>query len=167
MQMIKVIPLEKKYLIKASKLADSIFPNEEIPPSKAFEISLDKEKFDNFIKSKNDVKTLEYFVAIDENDSVIGTSGLYSLNSDYKDTYWLGWYCVHQDYRGKGIGKILLDCSIKKARKRGKKFLSLYTSTNPNETAAQKVYEKNGFYITGQKKVKQGNYEIFFRRKEL
>ncbi len=166
--MVKIIPLTKEYLARASELADSIFPHEEILPSKAFEGSVDEDKFQDIVqKFYNDLVEIEYFIAADENDSVLGTSGIYSLDSDEEDSCWLGWYCVHPDYRGQGLGRLLMNYTVDEARKRGKKYLNLYTSTNPNEAEAQIVYERNGFYITDQKREKQGDYEIFYRRKNL
>lgn len=165
--MIKAVPLEIKYLAQASHLANAIFPSEKILPSEMFEASLNKEKFKNFIKLEKDIKTLEYFLALDHKENVLGTSGLYSLKTDEKDSYWLGWYCVDEKYRGRGVGKLLLDIAINEAKKRGKRFLKLYTSTNPLEAKAQEIYEKNGFYITDQERVKEGEYETFFRKKAL
>jgi GNAT superfamily N-acetyltransferase len=165
--MIKVVPFEAKYLVQAKALVDSVFPNEKYPPSEAFEASVDKTKYGSFMERNGGIGTFEYFVAVDENDLVLGTSGLYTESSDCEDSYWIGWYCVHKDHRGKKIGKLLLEYTINEARRRGKKFLKLYTSTSPDEAAAQKIYEKNDFYITDAPRVKQGKYEIFYRKKEL
>jgi len=170
LEMIKAIPLEKKYLIQASHLANTIFPNEKVSPGEAFEASLDKDKLKTFIKlnnDHNDIVTLEYFLALDNKENILGTSGLYSQKSDEKDSYWLGWYCVDEKYRGKGVGKLLLEIAMSEAKNRGKRFLKLYTSTDPNEAKAQIIYEKNGFFITNQEKIKEGEFEIFFRKKEL
>lgn len=158
--MVKIIKLEKKYLVKASRVADDIFKGENPPPSFMFQASLNKETF-------SDIIGMEYFIAVNEEDNVIGTSGLYLTKEDYKDSCWLGWYCVDKKYREKGIGTLLLDYAINEAKTRGKKFLNLYTSTNPREKAAQKIYEKKGFKITDRKREKCGKYEIFFRKKEL
>lgn len=168
---IKIIPLEKKYLSDTIKLINHIFPNEdllseEFPdissiPSKELEASLNKNlNFKNY-------KYLKYFIALNKKGEIVGTTGLYSLKSDNKDHCWLGWFCVSQKYRNKGIGKLLLNYSVNKAKKEKKKYLNLYTSTNPNEAVAQIIYEKNDFYITKQKRIKQGNYKIFFRQKKL
>ncbi len=165
--MIKAIPLEKKHLIQASHLANAVFPIEKVFPGEAFEASLDKVKFKTFIKLETDITTLEYFVALDHKENVLGTSGLYSIKPDEKDSYWLGWFCVDQKYRGKGIGQLLLEKAINEAKNRGKRFLKLYTSTNPSEAKAQIIYEKNGFFITDQERIKEGKFETFFRKKDL
>ena len=78
---------------------------------------------------------------------------------------WIGWFCVHKKYRGRGIGVALLNYSIEVAKERGKRYLSLYTSTDKNEAEAQVLYELNGFYIT--KRIYKKGYEILFRRKDL
>lgn len=165
--MIKAVPLEKKYLFQAGKLADAIFLYEKDTPSEAFEASLDKEKFKTFIKFYVDILSLEYFVALDQKENILGTIGLYTQKSDEKNTDWLGWFCVDEKYRGKGVGQLLLDIAIKEARNRGKRFLKLYTSTNPNEAKAQMLYEKNGFLKTDQESINEGAFETFFRKKEL
>lgn len=169
----KIIPLTKKYLTKAIGLVSSVFPGEDIV-SKAFEASVDKDAFEEFISEYTQVKSLEYFIAVDENDTILGTNGLYSLQEDLDDSYWLGWYCVDPNHRGKGIGKALLNYCVDEAKRRGKKYLKLYTSTDPNEAKAQEVYEKSGFYVykyNGSLYTKQvqkdKGYEIFFRRKNL
>jgi len=165
--MIKAIPLEKKYLEQTSRLANAIFSHDRYIPSHSFEASLDKDKFKNFLVFKEPVTHLEYFIAIDQKENVLGTSGLFSMGSDDKDSDWLGWFCVDEKFRGAGIGKFLLEHTINKARMRGKKFLKLYTSTHPVETKAQKLYDLNGFFITDQERIIEDGYETFFRMKEL
>ena len=59
----------------------------------------------------------------------------------------------------------MLNYSIEVAKERGKRYLSLYTSTDKNEAEAQVLYELNGFYIT--KRIYKKGYEILFRRKDL
>ena len=40
---------------------------------------------------------------------------------------------------------------MRQARAQGKKYFCLYTSTLPNEAAAQGLYEKYGFRVTKEK----------------
>lgn len=164
--MIKIISLNQDFLTKACALAESIFPWEEISPTDSFCCSLDLNKYSEFIKEHN-VKDLEYYIAIDEKDNVVWTSGLYSLNSETAQSLRLGRYCVDPNYRGQWIGTKLLDYSIQQAKNKWKTVLNLYTSTNPKEAIAQKIYEKYNFHITDQPREKQWNYEIFYRKKIL
>ena len=161
----KIVPLSETYLSQASELANSVFPNEPILPSQSFKDSLDKDKFS--IVQGRGVVDLEYFVAVDKNGKVLGTTGIYSLKEDEKDSCWMGWYCVDEKSRGQGVGKSLLDFCIDGARNKGKKYLKLYTSTHPNEATAQILYENNGFKITGREKMDKGDYEKLYRQKEL
>jgi ribosomal protein S18 acetylase RimI-like enzyme len=166
--MIKIEKLTEKYLEDASELVNSVFKDEPILPGVAFEASLDQDKFEKLNKeSRNKIRSLEYFVAVDDNNSVIGTTGLYALEKDKQDAYWLGWYCVDMKFRGKGIGSKLLDYTIELAKERGKKFLRLYTSTSPEEKAAQLIYESRGFKIIHTEKDKNSEYETIYKELEL
>lgn len=160
--------LTKKYLKDASGLANGVFRNEPILPGVAFEASLDQKKFEELNRiSENKISSLEYFVAVDETEKILGTIGLYSLEKDKKDTYWLGWYCVGPEFRGKGIGSKLLDFTIKKARQRGKKILRLYTSTSPEEKTAQLIYDSSGFKIVGIEKNNKSKFETIYKELKL
>ena len=131
---------------KASLLLNDVFRYDSVLPSVALEASLDQKKFEQLNRGeKNKISSLEYFVAVDEPGRVLGTTGLYSLEKDEKETYWLGWYCVDPAFRGKGIGGKLLDHVIRKAKERDKIFLRLYTSTSREEKAAQHIYDSRGF----------------------
>lgn len=65
--------------------------------------------------------------------------------SDEKEAFWLGWFCVSPKERGKRIGYNLLKFAVEKAKIEGKKYLRLWSSTNPNEDKAHKLYENVGF----------------------
>ncbi|MHC1682302.1 MAG: GNAT family N-acetyltransferase [Clostridiaceae bacterium] len=161
-----IVPLTKTYLEQSINLVESTFDEEDMSLSKELEASVDEKKFAKYVKryDKN-MRTLEYFIAKDNNQRVIGIIGLYSLKKDYKDTYWIGWYCVDINERGKGIGKALLEFIITMAKYREKKYLCLYTSTDKNEAKAQKIYEQYGFFIT--KVIHKKGYEILYRKKIL
>ncbi|EHI98421.1 GCN5-related N-acetyltransferase [Clostridium sp. DL-VIII] len=163
---IEILVLTKKYLNKSIKLVETVFTDEEESMRKEIEASIDEKKFQKYVtKIDRHVMSIEYFTAINSKKKVIGFIGMYTLIENYENTIWLGWYCVHAKYRGRGVGKLLLDFIIDKARERGKKYICLYTSTDSNEAKAQEIYEKNGFYIT--ERVKKNGYEILYRRKTL
>jgi RimJ/RimL family protein N-acetyltransferase len=91
-------------------------------------------------------------VYIDETGAVLGTTGLYQYKRDAQEAVWVGWFCVDPKARGKGIGQKLIDHTICLAVQAGFRRVRLYTSTDPNEEAAQRLYEKNGFKEISRKK---------------
>ena len=96
---------------------------------------------------------MNFWVAKNEKGEICGTTGLYTCCKDEEEAVWLSWFCVAPEARGQGIGKRLIEFSIKKAKEQNKKYLRLYTSTDPVEESAQVLYEKYGLA-----KVKEKNY---------
>ena len=88
-------------------------------------------------------------VYVDEAHQVLGTTGLYRYNSDADEAVWVAWFCVAPKARGRDVGQALMDHTVARARKAGFHRIRLYTSTDPNEAAAQRLYEKNGFKEIG------------------
>ena len=115
-----------------------------------------------------DPKRLRYWVAIDANSGeVIGTTGLYKTSRDCDDAYWIGWMCVTAERRGEGVGKDLLEFTLAMARREGKRWLRLYTSTNPVETVAQILYEKYAFREKYRAPSRQSKYALIVREKDF
>lgn len=163
---VEILSITKEYLNKGVKLVESIFTDEDESAKRELEASIDEKKFQKYVtKIDRHIRSLEYFVAVNTNEKVVGLIGMYTLIENYEDTIWIGWYCVHKKHRGRGIGKLLLDFVIDEARKRGKNYICLYTSTERNEAKAQEIYEKYGFHIT--KRIKKNGYEILYRKKTL
>lgn len=92
------------------------------------------------------VEDQRVWVAVLPDGDVAGTTGLYAVAGD-ADALWLGWFCVANAARGRGIGAALLDHSIALARASGRPLLRLSTSTDPSERAAQALYESRGLKI--------------------
>jgi GNAT superfamily N-acetyltransferase len=91
---------------------------------------------------------LGYWVAVsEEQHEVLAITGLYSYVNDAEEAVWLGWFCVAPSARHMGLGGRMLDFAIEKARTTGKRCFRLYTSTSPNEAAAQQLYERKGFRL--------------------
>jgi ribosomal protein S18 acetylase RimI-like enzyme len=84
-------------------------------------------------------------VYVDEPNLVLGTTGLYRYKKDCDKAVWVAWFCVDPKARGRGVGQALIDHTVARARVAGFRLIRLYTSTDPNEAAAQRLYEKNGF----------------------
>lgn len=80
----------------------------------------------------DEARDRDFWVMKDEG-SIIGAYSLMVFEHDYPDADWLAWYCVDDDKRGQGLGKILLNHAISEARKRKKKSLNLWTTTRPHE----------------------------------
>ena len=130
---------------EAINLLDLVFVDQGNEPARiAFLASLDPEQYKEFLLGVK-ITELRYWLTIDDSGKVVGTTGLYCYEIDKEETYWLGWFCVHPNARNQGIGTRLLQFSIEEAKKHGKKFLRLYTSTDPNESDAHKLYEKHKF----------------------
>ncbi len=91
-------------------------------------------------------------VYVDETRTVLGTTGLYRYKKDAEEAIWVAWLCVDPKARGHGIGQALIEHTVARARDAGFGRVRLYTSTSPNEEAAQRLYEKNGFKQIGRKK---------------
>ncbi len=161
--------LSRKELNEAIQLVNKCFPYQSWLERTSLPASLFQDNLTckiKFLFAK--VTQLNYWVGIDEkSQKVIGTTGLYSYKKDEAEAYWLPMFCVDPAFRGQGIGKKLLNFSIDKARADGKKFLRLYTSNDPNEAAAQILYEKSGFVITGEEKVEGTPYKKIYRELRL
>lgn len=91
---------------------------------------------------------IAFDACIDETGTVIGTTGLYRYKQDAHEAVWLAWFCVAPSARGRGIGQLLLDHTVRLARDLGFERIRLYTSTSAAEATAQQLYEKNGFVET-------------------
>ena len=134
----KIEKLSKYTLEELVVIFRDIFPSEEDQSSieECFRSSLNGGPVEG-------VKELEYFVTR-KDSKIVGAIGLYSTPEDFREALWIGWYGVHPPHRNKGIGTNLLKFSIREAKKRGAKYLRAYTSTDPNEHAAHRLYEKHG-----------------------
>ena len=112
----------------ASKIQYEIFPNSSA-----------------YLKYLKEIqnKTLDLPVdfLIFENDIPIGVVGLYEI-SKYKDTIWLSWFGVVEDYRYKGYGSQIFEDILNEAKKYNKDFLRLFTYEIWNYEA-QDFYKKH------------------------
>jgi len=152
--LIKIEALTQRTLKEAVDLVNIVFPDQgEEPANIGFPASLNPEKYKDFLSktqillSKIQIPELRYWVAIDDSGRVVGTIGLYCYEKDKEEAYWLGWFCVDPATRKQGVGTRLLRFCIEKTKKQGKKFLRLWTTTDPNELDAHRLYEKYGFKL--------------------
>jgi len=157
----EIIPLSKETVEQAIALVQRIFAGtskEDIRT--AFEGGLGNRK----AYTKWKISQLKYWVIVE--DTVIATTGMYELLED-KDAYWAGWMCVDPEFRRRGLGRKLLEFVVDLAKKAGKKYVRLYTSTDPNEAAAQKLYEKRGFKEYKREPEPGTIYERIYRQLDL
>jgi ribosomal protein S18 acetylase RimI-like enzyme len=150
----KIVTCSDEYMEKAERLVRSVFrwmtPLERLsfigikrPESLAGRLLM----FLGGVKDK-----IAFDACVDEQGNVLGTTGLYRYKRDADEAVWVAWFCVDVEARGRGIGQKLLDHTVEVAQAAGFRIIRLYTSTDPNEAAAQSVYEKNGFREVGRKK---------------
>lgn len=136
----ELIMVTKDNYKEAIKIQKEIFPSEN--GTLNILASLDRETFIKNTKVEYIDDHIKYYLAKD-NDNYIGITGLYYYNFD-KDSAWIGWYGVLNEYRNKGLGKELLKETATLARNKGFKYLRLYTDYIENYNAV-KLYESMGF----------------------
>ncbi|MCL2445574.1 MAG: GNAT family N-acetyltransferase [Oscillospiraceae bacterium] len=165
--MMKIIALTHENARPAAKLAAQVFPY--AAPYVRLSYWAVRSRNNPLVKLSFRIgrinALLDHWVAVNEHNEVIGTVGLYTYRKDAHEAAWLTWYCVAPQARGQGLGKELIAHAAQHARELGKTYLRLYTSTHPNEAAAQMVYEKAGLAQTHQKRVP--GTTLIYREKKL
>ena len=164
---IKIVELEDSMIPEARALVAEVFPEQSCDERLSFWAH--KHRRNPFMKMAfklyGYMDFSKYWVALDADGKICGTTGLYSKKSDIHEAIWLSWFCVAPGMRGRGLGKRLLEFSVEEARRLNKKYLRLYTSDDPGEAEAQFLYEKYGFKMV--KTEKERDYTIIYREKVL
>lgn len=140
---VRIEPLSDARRREAITLVDRVFPSQG--PLERLSLRLHRTRW-AWLLGLAGVVEGRFWLAI-RDDEVVGTVGLYGTRADAEEALWLGWYCVAPEARGARVGSALLAFAATEARRAGKRFLRLYTSTDPNEGAAQRVYERHGFRL--------------------
>ena len=110
----------------------------------------------------------KYYVVLDvDTGKILAITGFYNLTIHSKDEVWLGWYGVSPEFRGRGVGRKVLEWTLKTAKEIGYKKFRLWTTTSPEEVLAQKLYDNMGIKIYDQKDDKEKKYTILYREKIL
>ena len=143
----QIVPGDEVLIEKAEALAKSVFKSDHWLVHLTFLVLKKPDHW--FVKIMAALMGIKDYlstdVMIDDTGAVLGTIGLYRINKDYQDAVWISWFCVAPAARQQGVGQALLDHAVSQAVAAGYKLIRLYTSTDPNEAAAQVLYEKNGF----------------------
>lgn len=77
------------------------------------------------------------------NEQICGCCGVYPTEGLEKDCAELVKFYLHQKFRGKGIGKVLMEKCIRSAKDMG--YKKLYIESLPQFSRAVTIYEKQGF----------------------
>lgn len=80
-----------------------------------------------------------YYWIIELKDKVVGYAGYWKI----QDEAHIVTFAIHPLYRGRGLGKILLDYILKDIQNRGIKKVTL--EVRESNKVAQRLYEKFGF----------------------
>ncbi len=149
--------LEEPMVPKAKELVDSVFINQSPMERLSLHLYSRKGRLSYRLFSwLSGVDLIDFWVAIADDGSVSGISGLYSVRKDRDEALWLGWFAVRATERGRGLGTALLDKAIAEAVSRKAGFLRLYTSDSEfidGGKEAQMMYESYGLRVKSQKSV--------------
>lgn len=107
-----------------------------------------------------------FFVFAEDNGRTISYS-CYGPNIMSKTCHDLYWIATHNDYRGKGVGKKLLEVTEREAVALGCKILIAETSGLPHYAPTRAFYEKTGFDLEATIKdfYTMGDDKLFFTKR--
>ena len=162
-----IVPCSPELMGQAESLVRSVFPRMSLVERLSFlAIKRPANITGRLLMWVAGVRDIDAFdVYVDDAGRVLGTTGLYRYSKDSHQASWVAWFCVDPEARGRGVGQALLEHTVERARRAGFRLIRLYTSTDPNEAAAQRLYERNGFAEIRRKK---GIFStLIFREKAL
>jgi ribosomal protein S18 acetylase RimI-like enzyme len=97
------------------------------------------------VRLKTGIDSGYYFVFADVDGKTAGYS-CFGPIACTKSSYDLFWIATHSEYRGKGIGKKLLEETYKCAKEMGCTALYAETSAKDQYAPTREFYDKNGFF---------------------
>lgn len=163
----KILPLTEENCEEACRLADEMF--HYVPgatPTEWFRASLYPDARTLLKTKEPEVHGPVGYWVLDVGGRIVGTTGLYECEEDADVADWLGWFCVDESFRGKGLGGMLIRHSVAAVRARQKKLFRLYTSEHSQEADAQEFYQRHGFVPT--RRIPSGRgYNYIYREKKL
>lgn len=126
---------------------DNLSVREIIVSTKFFydhEVEMAVELVEEWIKTG---ESSGYHFIFAENDGVTVAYSCFGPNEMSKTCFDLYWIATRDDFRGKGIGKKLIEETINQARNMGCKILIAETSGLPHYGPTREFYKKNGFIL--------------------
>ena len=120
-------------------------------------------------KQKHGHNILVYYLIYNHQCEVVALTGLYQEDGDPVDTCWLGWYGVLPEFRNRGYGKAVLEYTELLAKQFGKRVIKLWTTEEPDEAAAQFLFEKMNYAVIDRKleTIDHVTYNMLIRSKTL
>ncbi|WP_212004103.1 helix-turn-helix domain-containing GNAT family N-acetyltransferase [Chitinophaga sp. HK235] len=116
--------------------------------------------FQDFLATYNNNKD-RVFLAIADNKIV----GAVAILGSSRYLAQLRWFVVHPDYRGKGLGKRLLNEAISFCRE--KNYQTIYLMTTSIHTTAIDMYKRVGFRKTGEKFLQLWGMQLYEQRYDM
>ena len=106
-----------------------------------------------------------YFVAVNSK-AVVGGGGIQPLKDSNENICELQKVYLNKEYRGKGVGRKIVELCVQFAENYG--YDAIYLETFPNMKGAQKLYKKKGFVFLENSMGKTGhNTNEIWMLKEL
>lgn len=160
-----IAPLTERHLEECIEIAKTAFPTDDIEKIKLeFLTSIFPNKFKKELSELGLLKT-RYWVGILDN-KVSGFVGMNYIASE-PDVVWGGWMASESGSSKKDLRmKMYFMWKLAyEARQTGRKYFRLYTSSHPNEAAANKMYDNVGLNIYKTEKIE--SYDIYYREGEI
>lgn len=108
-----------------------------------------------------------YYFVFAEYEGITIAYSCFGPNIMSKTCFDLYWIATHNDFRGKGIGKKVLDETIKEAKKMNCLILIAETSGLPHYAPTRAFYERTGFDLEARIKdfYTLGDDKLFFTKR--
>lgn len=138
--------MEKKFTLRFTALADDIIAVKEIIQSTGFflehEIPVAVELVEDAVTKGE--KSDYFFVFAMDGEKTISYS-CYGTIACTKNSYDLYWIATHNDYRGKGVGSLVLRETEQRIKSLGGRVIYIETSSKPLYIPTQGFYEKHEY----------------------
>jgi len=165
---IRIVPLSPATLGQALALITDTFrltPDEA--PKLELEESVEPGRYTAALAKKG-MSDPRYWVAL-YHGHVAGVTGIYFNPLDRDEAVWGGWTAYDPKLRS-SVSRaklLLLQKMIIEARGTGRNLLRLYTSTDPQEMAANRLYDRVGLKVYRTEPMEQGDGMVLYRQADI